>query len=129
MGFTIKGTVIRGKALGRRLGFPTANIVVEDTPAVADGVYAVRVTAAGRTFCGMANLGRRPSIENADTRRLLEVSLFGFDGDLYGRTLEVKLLRFIRPERRFGSLEELRKAVGHDRGVIEEYFKQPVLDE
>lgn len=124
MSFTIKGTVIRGKALGRRLGFPTANIAAGNIPEVADGVYAVRVTTDGRTFCGMANLGRRPSIEDVGAPRLLEVSLFGFDGDLYGKTLEVEFIEFIRPERRFASVEELQKAVEYDRRVIEKYFRQ-----
>lgn len=114
---------MRGKKLGRRLGFPTANIAVGDTPGIADGVYAVRATTDGRTFYGMANLGRRPSVESADAPRLLEVNLFDFEGDLYGKTLEVELLAFIRPERRFASVEELRQAVEHDRGVIEEYLE------
>lgn len=128
MGCTIKGTVIQGKKLGRRLGFPTANIAVGDTPCISDGVYAVRTTIDGKTFCGMANLGSRPSVENTDTQRLLEVSLFDFEGDLYGKTLEVELLAFIRPERRFASIEELQRAVEHDRGVIEEYFKETLDD-
>ena len=119
------------------MGFPTANIAVgegEGDLAVADGVYAVRARLGdGQTFCGMANLGRRPSVaaidieggceggaNRKDRERLLEVNLFGFEGDLYGEVLEVEMLFYIRPEHRFDTLEELREAVEQDREAVKE---------
>lgn len=123
MAYDIKGVVIRGMALGRKLGFPTANIRIGDADCPEDGIYAVRVRFAGREYEGMANLGRRPSIAHTDGNRLLEVNLFGFDGDLYGQEIEVSLVRYIRPEKRFDTLAELRNAVEQDRHAIEEFFR------
>ena len=122
MEYIIKGTVVPGRRLGRELGFPTANLAAGDTPGIADGVYAVRVRVGGRQYEGMANLGHKPSVAGPDAERMLEVNLFGFDGDLYGKEIEAALVRFIRPEKHFASLDELRTAIAADRRVIEEYF-------
>lgn len=122
MGCVIKGTVVPGRKLGRKLGFPTANVAAGDTPGAEDGVYAVRVSAGGRTYEGMANLGHKPSVADAGDERLLEVNIFGFTGDIYGQEIEVELVRFIRSEKRFASLDELREAIGTDRHTIEDFF-------
>lgn len=120
----IKGVVIRGRRLGRELGFPTANIEIAESEDIPDGIYAVRVRIGDRVYEGMANLGHRPSIPQADDRRLLEVHIFGFDADLYGREIEVSLVRRIRPEKRFDTLSDLRNAIEQDRRTIEEFFKR-----
>lgn len=124
MEYTIKGTVVPGRKLGRELGFPTANIVAGPTPGIADGVYAVRVNVDGQSYRGMANLGHKPSVGGTDEERLLEVNIFGFAGDIYGRGISVVLLRYIRPERYFPTLGELRDAIDHDRRAIEKYFEK-----
>jgi FAD synthase len=98
-----RGVVIRGKQLGRQLGFPTANIAIEGGAA---GVYAARVLIGGEWRGAMANI---------DGRGLLEVHIFGFDGDLYGQQIEVELVRFIRPMRKFENIEELRQAIEKDK--------------
>ncbi len=105
-----RGIVIHGKQLGRQLGFPTANIATEggDT-----GVYAARVLVGGQWWNAMANI-------NAEG--LLEVHLFGFEGDLYGQEVEVELVKFIRPMQKFDSHEELRKAIGEDKETILRHF-------
>jgi riboflavin kinase/FMN adenylyltransferase len=129
MGDKFTGTVTRGKQLGRRLGFPTANIAVAtDGPQPAEGVYAVAARVDGTVYEGMGNVGRRgelfgDGVGSTTAGLTLEVNLFGFEGDLYGRTIEVELLRRIRGERKFADEEELRAAVERDRREIEEYFK------
>ncbi len=120
MEYTIKGTVVAGRRLGRELGFPTANIVVGDTPGIADGVYAVHVEVDGKNYRGVANLGHKPSVGGGE--RLLEVNIFGFDEDLYGREICVTMLRYLRPEKHFATLEELREAIENDSRETEKYF-------
>ena len=98
------------------MGFPTANIEVDGALAMRDGVYASRVEVDGRTYEAMSNLGCIPTVDGQ--RRLLETNLFGFEGDLYGRRLRVELVRFIRVERRFDSVEELFRQIESDRREI-----------
>ncbi len=112
MGVVVSGEVVAGQQLGRRLGFPTANIAVTESLTAADGVYAVRVTVGGRSFKGVANLGKNPSVGGC--RRRLEVHILDFADDLYGRKIEVELLKKLRDEVHFGSLEELRRQIEID---------------
>jgi len=98
--FAIEGTVQRGDARGRELGYPTANVELGDYQRPKYGIYAVRVTLDdGRELPGVASLGVRPTFE--PPTELLEAHLFGFDGDLYGRKIEVALHAFIREEKKF----------------------------
>jgi riboflavin kinase/FMN adenylyltransferase len=118
----IQGEVIKGRKIGRTLGYPTANIAPDgeagaalaDTPS---GVYAARVSYGGKSYGAMANLGVKPTFAGLD-ERVLELHLFDFTGDLYGENLEVELTEFIRSERRFTSLEELRDQIGKDEKTI-----------
>ena len=104
--FTIEGVVERGDARGRELGYPTANLALGDYQRPKYGIYAVRVTLDdGSEHPGVASLGVRPTFE--PPRELLEAYLFDFDGDLYGRKIDVALHAFIREERRFDSVEAL----------------------
>ena len=112
----IEGIVVHGNSLGGRMGFPTANIEADASLDARDGVYASRVEVDGRMYDAMSNLGYKPTVDGR--RRLLETNIFGFEGDLYGRRLRVELLRFIRPERRFGSVEELFRQIGDDRREV-----------
>ena len=112
----IEGVVVRGNRLGGRMGIPTANIEVEETLALRDGVYASRVTIDGQTYNAMSDLGHKPTV--GGRRRLLETNLFDFKGDLYGRFLQVELLWYVRPERRFDSVEELFRQIEDDRRSI-----------
>lgn len=112
--FAIEGEVVAGDRRGRTLGFPTANIPLGDYLRPAFGVYAVRARVDGEGVWrpGVANLGRRPTVDGTDER--LETHLFDFEGDLYGRTLEVALEAFLRGERRFDGLEALRAQIAAD---------------
>jgi riboflavin kinase/FMN adenylyltransferase len=105
--FTIEGVVVHGDQLGRTIGFPTANIALEDYAPPAYGIYAARTRLAdGRETPGVAYIGRRPTIVDGVEERL-EVHLFDFDEDLYGQTLEVELVEFIRGDHKFDSLDAL----------------------
>jgi len=106
------GPVVKGDQRGRQLGFPTANLALPAQKALPLGVFAVSVdTPAGR-FGGMANVGPRPSFPTAPPA--LEVHLFDFQGDLYGRRLTVWFEGFIREQRRFFDLDELTCRLAHD---------------
>jgi len=112
--FAVVGKVIHGDARGRTLGFPTANVALGRQVEPARGVYAVRARLAdGREVAGVANLGRRPTLGGDPVSRL-ETNLFDFAGDLYGQVISVALLHFIREEKRFAGLEELRTQIAAD---------------
>ncbi|MBQ4280068.1 MAG: riboflavin kinase [Rikenellaceae bacterium] len=119
----IRGTVTGGHRLGRKLGFPTANVPVSGNEGIGSGVYLARVEVAGRVYDGIANLGSRPTVADSP-ERLLEAYLFDFEGDLYGREITVVLRRFIRPERKFASVEELRGQIARDKATALEWLKE-----
>jgi riboflavin kinase/FMN adenylyltransferase len=111
--FAIEGVVQSGDARGRELGYPTANLELGQYQRPKYGVYAVRVTLDdGSEHPGVASLGVRPTFEPA--RELLEAHLFGFEGDLYGRKIEVALHAFIRDEEKFDTVEALAAHMRED---------------
>ena len=112
--WAIVGPVIHGDQRGRLLGFPTANIPLGQHLEPARGVYAVRITLPdGRIIPGVANLGRRPTINDGQESRL-EAHLFDFSEDLYGQTLSVALIALLREEKRFSGLEALKAQITQD---------------
>jgi riboflavin kinase/FMN adenylyltransferase len=111
--YAIEGVVQRGDARGRELGYPTANMALEDYQRPKYGIYAVRVTLDdGSEHPGVASLGVRPTF--TPPQELLEAHLFGFDGDLYGRRIEVALHAFIREECKFDSIDALVAEMRND---------------
>jgi riboflavin kinase/FMN adenylyltransferase len=111
--FAIEGTVIHGDKRGRELGWPTANLELGNYLRPAYGIYAVRVrTDDDREFAGVASLGIRPTFD--PPRELLEAVLFGFDGDLYDRTIEVALHHYLRSEMKFDGVEALKSQMDED---------------
>jgi riboflavin kinase/FMN adenylyltransferase len=111
--WAISGIVTQGDQRGRTINFPTANILLGDYLEPALGVYAVKITdPAGKSLIGVANLGRRPTFNGMGVR--LETHIFDFDGDLYGQTLNVALIAFIRPERKFDGLAALTAQIAAD---------------
>jgi riboflavin kinase/FMN adenylyltransferase len=111
--FAIQGTVQHGDKIGRTLGYPTANLDMRDYLRPAYGIYAVRGRLAdGRIVGGAANLGVRPSFD--PPKELLEPHFFDFSGDLYGTTIEVELVSFLRAERKFDGLEALKAQMAAD---------------
>ena len=114
--FVVEGVVIGGKRLGRQLGFPTANIALDEGVAVDNGVYSSMVYVEGVRYAAMTNVGVRPSVDGKC--RLLETHLFGFEGDLYGKMLRVELLEKIRDEKKFSSVEELKAQIARDKQTV-----------
>lgn len=113
--FAVAGVVEQGQHLARTLGFPTANVRVAQPAALPPfGVYAAEVCVDGTRYRAVANLGVRPTIDEAEKPVRLETHLLDFAGDLYGRHLTFELVRFLRPERRFASVEELRGQIAAD---------------
>ena len=111
--FAIEGVVEHGDKRGRELGWPTANVALGPYQRPAYGVYAVRVrTEDGREHDGVANLGVRPMFD--PPKELLEAALFDFDGDLYGRTIEVALRHYLRAEAKFDGLDALKHQIDID---------------
>jgi len=121
--WSIRGTVVHGDARGRTIGFPTANIALGRHLEPARGVYAVTSRIDGQTVRGVANVGRRPTVAEGAISRL-EAHLFDFAGDLYGRELDVSLHGFLRAERRFAGIDELREQIAVDaaeaRGLLDQ---------
>lgn len=117
------GRVLHGDKLGRTLGFPTANIRVGHQPLPVRGVFTVEVFGhETEPLRGVANVGVRPTVDGLRNR--LEVHLFDFDGDLYGRHLHVDLLHRLREERRFESLDALREQIGRDIVAARAWFER-----
>jgi riboflavin kinase/FMN adenylyltransferase len=125
--YSMRGRVRSGNRLGRTLGFPTANIAVKRRRVPLQGVFAVRVAGAAgvgspdrELHPGVANLGTRPMVDGA--QMLLEAHLFDFDGDLYGRELEVRFVARLREERRFDSMsamvQQMRRDADEARRVL-----------
>jgi riboflavin kinase/FMN adenylyltransferase len=111
--FAIEGVVVHGDKRGRELGWPTANVELGSYQRPAFGIYAVRVRLDdGSEHDGVANIGIRPMFD--PPKELLETVLFDWDGDLYGRTIEVALHHFIRPELKFDGLDALKVQMDAD---------------
>ena len=112
--YTVSGRVIAGKQLGRQLGFPTANLDTEGLVLPPDGVHAAWVRMDQLRVAAVLNIGRRPTVDAATARRHFEVHLLDFQGDLYGRELEVEFVSRLRGETRFPSREALQAQIARD---------------
>ncbi len=122
--FELNGVVVSGEQLGRTLGFPTANLNINNPNKLVPkkGVYAVDVTLpTGELFKGMMNIGSRPTV-NADQKLQLEVHLMDFQGDLYGKYLRVRFHQYIREEVAFVSKEALVEQIKKDDKKVRDYF-------
>lgn len=117
--YFLNGTVVSGRRIGHQLGYPTANLRPDhpDKLIPANGVYAVRVKTEGRTYGGMLNIGRRPTLDNGDDRSI-EVHIFDFDHDIYHEPLRLSFIRRIREERKFDSVDQLTEQLHRDATAI-----------
>ena len=122
-GYSMSGRVAHGEKLGRTLGFPTANIVLRRRPPLA-GIFAVtaELEETRAVLRGVASVGRRPTVKD-NAPPLLEVHLFDWDGDLYGRHLRVEFLHKLRDEARYDGLDALRDAIARDAQRARDYFR------
>jgi riboflavin kinase / FMN adenylyltransferase len=112
------GVVVKGNQLGRKIGFPTANLIPgkEEKLLLNKGVYAVRVKVNLNLYDGMANIGIRPTFDKHDLT--IEAHLFNFSDDIYGETITIFFYDFIREERKFASLDELKMQLKKDKMTI-----------
>ncbi len=119
--YSFSGTVIPGNKLGRTIGYPTANISInnENKLVPGNGVYAVDVELGQRSFKGMMNIGNRPTVNG--TNRVIEVNIFDFDEDIYENELTIRLRKYIRAERKFEGLEMLKSQLGKDKEIAQLY--------
>ncbi|MGM9567629.1 MAG: bifunctional riboflavin kinase/FAD synthetase [Clostridia bacterium] len=122
--YTVSGVVQHGREIGRSIGFPTANICFEEGILIPrSGVYISRVRCGGKKYEGVACIGRRPTVEEGQ-RVNLEVHLLDFDADLYGKEISVTLISFLRGEKKFDSLEELKSAIALDTEKTKKFFQK-----
>ena len=113
--FMLNGKVIKGNSLGKTINFPTANIVVEDKWKIlpADGVYAVKIVLEAKEYKGMMNIGQKPTVDGNGIS--LEVNIFDFNQDIYGKGIEIRFVKRIRDERKFEDLQALKKQLLIDK--------------
>lgn len=112
--YTVTGTVIQGRQLGRTLGFPTMNVAPSlDKLLPLHGVYVVDVLIQGEVFHGIANVGKRPTVSK-EQKVLVEVNVFDYEGDAYEETIRVSFLKLLRCEKKFNSVGELKQQVDQD---------------
>ena len=121
--FSINGLVIHGDKLGKTIGFPTANLQIEEAYKLipGDGVYAVKVKVKGKEYNGMLNIGNRPTVDG--TNRKIEVHILGFDNDIYQEIISIAFVKKIRDEKKFESLDHLKDQLEKDKKTITEILK------
>ena len=117
--FQLNGKVVEGKALGRTIGFPTANIEMNSDLKLipAKGVYAIKVFVKGRWYVGMLNIGFRPTISE-ESNQTIEVHIFDFADNIYGENITVQFLSKWRDEMKFNGVEELKNQLKKDEEII-----------
>ena len=122
--YFLDGTVVGGYQVGRKIGFPTANLSVDDPDKLipSDGVYAVWVTVDGKTYKGMLSIGYRPTIQNG-TNRTIEVNILHFHSDIYDKFIRLTFVKRTRPELKFDSIDELIVQLHKDEEEIEAILK------
>ncbi|MBO5259439.1 MAG: bifunctional riboflavin kinase/FAD synthetase [Agathobacter sp.] len=127
--FLIKGEVIHGNALGRKMGMPTINLAIPKEKLLPpNGVYVSRVEIDGEFYRGISNVGRKPTIERKTPAEgedpvLVETYIFDWDKDLYGQEVVVSLLHYVRSEQKFDGIEELSRQMKKDLQKAEEYYE------
>lgn len=122
--YSLTGIVTHGAQRGRAIGFPTANIELQrsETAVPAVGGYAVKVKVDDKLYFGMANIGNNPTFGDVEHARL-EVNLFDFHGDLYGRQITVYFYKYVRGEEKFANIDELKARITEDQLNIKKYFQ------
>lgn len=119
---TLKGEVVHGKALGRTVGMPTANLRVEGEELPQVGVYATRIKIGDTYYNSVTNVGQRPSVDD-EKHITVESFIFDFYGDIYGKMVELEFHKFLRCTQKFEDLQAVQKQVEKDVLLATEYFK------
>lgn len=120
--YSFSGTVVKGKQIGRTIGFPTANIQIDEDYKLIpkNGVYIVKSTIEGKTVYGMMNIGNRPTVDGEN--RTIEVHFLNFNKDIYDTPLEIILLDYIREEVKFNSLDDLKAQINIDQTTAQDFI-------
>src|SRR5437762_3945112 len=112
--YTILGTVVHGDDLGQKIGFPTANLSAHSEQFPPNGVYFAEATLDSVVYPGVVNLGFRPTMSSGGSERILEVYLLDFNRDIYGKDLELRFVRYLRPEKKFENVDALVRQIERD---------------
>ena len=120
--FEVRGTVSEGKQLGRHLGFPTANIYPDNIPDLPYGVYATKTVIDKKEYASVTNVGINPTVNDNNLR--IETYIKDFDSDIYQKAIKVRFYKFLRPEKKFASVEELKAQIAADKENSTNYFKE-----
>jgi riboflavin kinase/FMN adenylyltransferase len=112
--YTILGTVVHGDDLGKKIGFPTANLSAHSEQFPPNGVYFAEASLDSVVYPGVVNLGYRPTMSSGRSDRVLEVYLLDFNHDVYGKDLELRFLRYLRPEKKFENVDALVRQIECD---------------
>jgi riboflavin kinase/FMN adenylyltransferase len=112
--YTILGTVVHGDDLGKKIGFPTANLSAHSEQFPPNGVYFAEASFDGIAYPGVVNLGYRPTMSSERSNRILEVYLLDFDRNVYGKDLELRFIRYLRPEKKFENVDALLRQIECD---------------
>jgi len=122
--YTFSGEVVKGKQLGRTIGFPTANIQIKESYKLIpkNGVYIVKSNYDGNTIFGMMNIGNRPTVNGEN--QTIEVNFFDFDTDIYNKIISIEILDFIRDEQKFDSLDSLKSQLNKDQQTSLSYISK-----
>jgi riboflavin kinase / FMN adenylyltransferase len=112
--YTILGSVVRGDDLGKKIGFPTANLSAHNEQFPPNGVYLAEAKLDTVIYPGVVNLGYRPTVSTGKSERTLEIHLLDFDRDIYGEDLEVRFIRYLRPEKKFENIDALVRQIEAD---------------
>lgn len=122
--YTFSGEVVKGKQLGRTIGFPTANIQIKESYKLIpkNGVYIVKSNYDGNTIFGMMNIGNRPTVNGEN--QTIEVNFFDFDTDIYNKIISIEIIDFIREEQKFDSLDSLKSQLNKDQQTSLSYISK-----
>lgn len=112
--YQLSGEVVSGAGVGSKIGFPTANLDINGMQLPPNGVYAVKVNTDGNAFAGVCNIGLRPTVDTSAKIPVVEVHLFDVSADLVGKRLRTEFVKYLRPEQKFLSLEELKEQIAKD---------------
>ena len=120
--WTMKGKVIHGDKRARKMNFPTANLILNGITNPKKGVYVVKIILNNKVYNGIANFGRRPTFNGK--RLLLEVNIFNFNQEIYGKELTVQFIAFIRKEIKFKNFNKLKEQVNKDVIFAKSFFNK-----
>lgn len=118
---TLTGKIVHGKALGRTVGMPTANLCIQNETLPASGVYASKLKIGDKIFDSVTNIGNRPTVDR-DKEITVETYIFDFDENIYGEDVSLEVLKFLRPVQKFNSLEEVYEQVKKDIEIAKKYL-------